>query len=88
MPQIDPSVFKKWHSIYPCYMNSNTSIQDGRRLPRSVCVPNPQVPEISMCLSGLRLRHVVEPVSDISTHSDIDDDDKEKGINDCYVYLI
>ena len=63
MQQIDPTVFKRWYSLYPCYINSNLSLQKGRRQPRSLCVPNPQLPEISHCLSFLRLRHVVEPVS-------------------------
>ena len=65
MQQLDPSVFKRWYSIYPCYLNSMLSLQKGRRLPREKCVPNPQLPEVSHCLSFLRLRHVVEPVSSL-----------------------
>ncbi|TNV75618.1 hypothetical protein FGO68_gene7943 [Halteria grandinella] len=61
MQQLDPSVFKRWYTIYPCYMNALLSIQGGRRLPREKCVPNPQLPELSHCLSFLKLKHVVEP---------------------------
>ena len=62
MQQLEPSVFKRWFTIYPCYINALLSIQGGRRLPKDKCVPNPQVPELSHCLSFLKLKHVVEPV--------------------------
>ena len=60
MMRLDPSIFKRWFTIYPCYMNALLSIQAGRRLPKDKCVPNPHIQELSFCLSNLRLRHVIE----------------------------
>lgn len=30
---------KKWVMVYPCYLNSNLTIAEGRRIPRTKAVP-------------------------------------------------
>ena len=42
-----PEDSKKWHIIYPQYLNSELTIQRGRRLPKSKCVVNPNWKEIA-----------------------------------------
>ena len=37
---------RQWHTIYPQYINSNLTIERGRRLPKSKCVPEPLWTEI------------------------------------------
>lgn len=36
----------QWRTIYPQYINSNLTLERGRRLPKSKCVPDPKWQEI------------------------------------------
>lgn len=49
MEQIPPN---KWRTIYPQYINSNLTIQRGRRLPKDKCVKDPNWLEIRDVLAA------------------------------------
>jgi hypothetical protein len=37
-PRIDPSVFKNWLCIYPCYLNPKKKCCEGRKVPLHLLV--------------------------------------------------
>jgi signal recognition particle subunit SRP19 len=55
--QID---YSRWICVYPSYINSNVTVALGRRVPKSVAVPDPHPHEISEVLQFLKLHHVIE----------------------------
>jgi len=50
---------KKWHTFYLCYFNSEFSLEQGRRLPKELCVKNPRPDEISDALKQLGYRSIL-----------------------------
>jgi hypothetical protein len=36
--QLDPSVYKNWLCIYPCYINPKKKVCEGRRLPLDLVI--------------------------------------------------
>lgn len=52
--------FRRWICIYPAYINSKKSRQEGRRLPKENCVENPTFQEIKDVLSVCNVRFGVE----------------------------
>lgn len=52
---------KKWQTIYPAYLNSRSTVQGGRRVPKEQAVENPTCEEISEVLTYLKLTHLIQP---------------------------
>ncbi|XP_017480092.1 PREDICTED: signal recognition particle 19 kDa protein isoform X2 [Rhagoletis zephyria] len=59
-PSKKHSDVERWVCIYPAYINSKKTRQEGRRLPKDVCVENPTYAEIRDVLSVTNLRVGVE----------------------------
>lgn len=55
---MNPSQFQ---IIYPSYIDSTKSIQQGRRIGKEVAVPSPNVSDLSLALQRLQIRHVLQP---------------------------
>eukprot|EP00522_Entomoneis_paludosa_P015432 CAMPEP_0172444070 /NCGR_PEP_ID=MMETSP1065-20121228/4198_1 /TAXON_ID=265537 /ORGANISM="Amphiprora paludosa, Strain CCMP125" /LENGTH=207 /DNA_ID=CAMNT_0013194489 /DNA_START=48 /DNA_END=671 /DNA_ORIENTATION=+ len=47
--------------IYPSYLDSTKTCQQGRRLAQDKAVPTPTCSDISQALQGLQVRHVLQP---------------------------
>jgi len=56
----DPSHQQRWICIYPAYINSRKTIQEGRKVKKSQAVDNPKVNEIKDVLTYHKLNFVVE----------------------------
>lgn len=54
---------KEWKTFYLLYFNSEKSVQEGRRLPKSLCIKNPRPEEISEALGRLGFRSICDHVS-------------------------
>jgi hypothetical protein len=54
---------KEWKTFYLLYFNSEKSIKEGRRLPKSLCVKNPRPDEVSEALGKLGFRSICDHVS-------------------------
>lgn len=52
--------FFRWVCIYPAYINSKKSRQEGRKLKKDICVENPTFQEIKDVLSVCKLNIGVE----------------------------
>lgn len=52
--------FLRWVCIYPAYINSKKSRQEGRRIPKENCIENPTFQEIKDVLSVCNVRFGVE----------------------------
>lgn len=59
--QPDPEVTKSWHCLYPVYFDSSRTRQEGRRVSKSLAVPNPLAREIVDAASELGLKVAFEP---------------------------
>lgn len=65
-PEDDPKVremiqrAKKWRSVYPAYLNSDLSQQEGRRLGKTKCVPGPKINELSECVKAMGFEFISE----------------------------
>merc|ERR1712083_168686 len=51
---------ERWICIYPAYLNSNKTRQEGRLLPKEKCVPNPNHMEIRDVLMTAGFQPIVE----------------------------
>jgi signal recognition particle subunit SRP19 len=51
----------KFQIIYPSYLDSTKSINQGRRIGMEHAVPVPTVSDISLALQSLKIRHVLQP---------------------------
>lgn len=51
---------ERWICIYPAYINRKKTRQEGRRIPKQVCVENPSFQEIRDVLQVLNLNVLVE----------------------------
>ena len=51
---------KNWNSIYPAYINSQFSIEEGRRISKKDGVANPTLKEIGEVMNFLKIPHVLE----------------------------
>mmetsp|Transcript_39111 Transcript_39111/g.108659 ORF Transcript_39111/g.108659 Transcript_39111/m.108659 type:complete len:207 (-) Transcript_39111:87-707(-) len=58
--ELDSKVWEKWPLVYPCYLNSKRTTAEGRKVPLSHCVAEPNCKEISEVLVKLSLKHVAE----------------------------
>lgn len=58
--QLLTDCFLRWICIYPAYINSKKSRQEGRRLPKENCIENPTFQEIKDVLSVCNVRFGVE----------------------------
>lgn len=52
VPNLDPNETKQWHTIYPQYINSNLTVDRGRRIGRSKCIADPMAEEIFNVLAA------------------------------------
>ncbi|KAH8262552.1 signal recognition particle 19 kDa protein [Drosophila bipectinata] len=59
-PNMKHSDMERWICIYPAYINSKKTRQEGRRLPKENCVENPTYIEIRDVLSVTNLQFLVE----------------------------
>lgn len=59
-PDKKHSDMERWVCVYPAYINSKKSRQEGRRLPKDQCIENPTYLEIRDVLSVTNLRCAVE----------------------------
>ncbi|XP_055911544.1 signal recognition particle 19 kDa protein [Eupeodes corollae] len=59
-PDKKHSDMERWVCVYPAYINSKKSRQEGRRLPKEQCIENPTYLEIRDVLSVTNLRVAVE----------------------------
>ncbi|EDV50491.1 signal recognition particle 19 kDa protein [Drosophila erecta] len=59
-PNMKHSDMERWICIYPAYINSKRTRQEGRRLPKENCVDNPTYIEIRDVLSVSNLPFLVE----------------------------
>ena len=56
----DPSLQQRWICIYPVYINSRKTQQEGRKISKSKSVDNPKVNEIKDVLTYHNFNFVVE----------------------------
>lgn len=62
-----PSDHKKWTVIYPVYINSRKTVQEGRRIGKTEAVENPSVNEIAeVCARDFGLRCYIEVIYNIN----------------------
>ncbi|XP_064547498.1 signal recognition particle 19 kDa protein [Drosophila montana] len=59
-PNMKHTEVERWICIYPAYINSKKTRQEGRRLPKENCVENPTYVEIRDVLSVSNVQFVVE----------------------------
>ncbi|XP_043647678.1 signal recognition particle 19 kDa protein [Drosophila teissieri] len=59
-PSMKHSDMERWICIYPAYINSKRTRQEGRRLPKENCVDNPTYIEIRDVLSVSNLPFLME----------------------------
>ncbi|XP_016924601.1 signal recognition particle 19 kDa protein [Drosophila suzukii] len=59
-PSIKHNEMERWICIYPAYINSKRTRQEGRRLPKENCVDNPTYIEIRDVLSVSNLQFLME----------------------------
>jgi len=59
-PDAKHSELSRWICIYPAFINSKKTRQDGRRLPKENCVENPTYIELRDVLSVTKLKFAVE----------------------------
>eukprot|EP00823_Brevimastigomonas_motovehiculus_P000018 TRINITY_DN1004_c3_g1_i1.p1 TRINITY_DN1004_c3_g1~~TRINITY_DN1004_c3_g1_i1.p1 ORF type:complete len:182 (+),score=30.32 TRINITY_DN1004_c3_g1_i1:94-639(+) len=52
---------KRWHVVYPAYINAKHKITQGRKLARQYCVERPSISEIEDICRYLKLPCEVEP---------------------------
>lgn len=57
MPQIDLST---WVVLYPAYINSNRTIQEGRRIAKEKATPDPVIQEMVEAAKKLKMTAAVE----------------------------
>ena len=53
-------LYSRWICIYPAYLNSNKTRQEGRLLPKEKCVSNPNYMEIRDVLISAGYQPIVE----------------------------
>lgn len=46
--------------VYPCYLDSNRSESQGRKIPKSLAVPSPKIDEIFRAAKDLNLDPIIE----------------------------
>ncbi|KAH8397543.1 hypothetical protein KR222_009104 [Zaprionus bogoriensis] len=59
-PNMKHNEVERWICLYPAYINSKKTRQEGRRLPKENCVENPTYVEIRDVLSVSNLHFAVE----------------------------
>lgn len=56
--------------LYPAYIDSNKTIQSGRRVGKEKAVDRPTVSDMSLALQSLQVRHVLQPYKGYSREPD------------------
>eukprot|EP00088_Acartia_fossae_P030893 TRINITY_DN3186_c0_g1_i6.p1 TRINITY_DN3186_c0_g1~~TRINITY_DN3186_c0_g1_i6.p1 ORF type:complete len:183 (+),score=54.68 TRINITY_DN3186_c0_g1_i6:56-604(+) len=51
---------ERWICIYPAYLNSKKSIQEGRRIPKDKAVDTPTFEEMKMVLDDAKVDYILE----------------------------
>jgi signal recognition particle subunit SRP19 len=57
---MEPPDSKMWTTIYPAYLDSKRTKDQGRKVPKALSVSNPTLQEISEVLSFFKLHHLLE----------------------------
>ncbi|KAI8882873.1 signal recognition particle, SRP19 subunit [Backusella circina FSU 941] len=58
--QMSPDEYKDWVCVYPCYINSEKSYQEGRKIAKSKAVKNPHAYHMAVAVQKLGLTVVYE----------------------------
>ena len=68
---VQESCFSRWVCVYPAYLNSRKTVQQGRRISKSRAIENPTCPEIKdVCLSQKSAtRHMIVELTPTHTHT-------------------
>jgi len=51
---------KRWNTLYPNYINSKKTVQEGRRIGLANCVEHPHPAEMAKVCEFLKIPHVLE----------------------------
>ncbi|CAK0860523.1 unnamed protein product, partial [Prorocentrum cordatum] len=51
---------KRWNTLYPNYINSKKTVQEGRRIGAAKCVEHPHAAEMAKVCEFLKIPHVLE----------------------------
>ena len=54
---------KTWLMAYPCYFDSEKTVAEGRRCPKDLCMPNPNINLISIAIGQLGFNPKIDLVS-------------------------
>jgi len=57
--RLDPSVYKRWVCVYPCYIDADKSLQEGRKISKSKAVKNPHAYHMALAVQKLGNMSVV-----------------------------
>jgi len=52
---------RKWKTIYPAYINSTKTLDEGRRIPKSKALENPTILEIGEICAYFKLNAEIQP---------------------------
>lgn len=53
--------FSKFDQLWPVYIDSTKTLQEGRRVAKEFCCQDPNIAEMSEICQSLKLNHVLEP---------------------------
>ena len=56
----DPSAQQRWIVLYPSYINSRKTKEEGRKIPNASCVDNPKISEMKDVLTYHEFNCVTE----------------------------
>ncbi|KAG2189386.1 hypothetical protein INT44_004528 [Umbelopsis vinacea] len=51
--RVDPSVYKNWICVYPCYIDADKSLEQGRRISKAKAVTKPHAYHMAMAVQQL-----------------------------------
>jgi|TARA_B110000285_G_C14915332_1_gene509940 signal recognition particle subunit SRP19 len=54
---------KKWRCVYATYFDKSLTIKEGRRLPKEMCLDNPNINIISFAMEKLKLKYHIDPIA-------------------------
>ena len=58
-----PPESKKWRCVYATYFDKSLTIKEGRRLPKEMCLDNPNIHLISFAMESLKLKYIVDQLA-------------------------
>ncbi|KAJ2962926.1 hypothetical protein NQZ79_g1963 [Umbelopsis isabellina] len=57
--RLDPSVYKRWVCVYPCYIDAEKSLDQGRKIPKAKAVNKPHAYHMALAVQKLGNMSVV-----------------------------